>query len=128
MLSGLFHKDVFAPVRLFQSPGRVSLRYSTHALKAAVEDRYGDLTSYLPDYIDFDTAEIVEVEVCNGRIVKRVVRVAVTADLALVLAVQSDGLVRTVWANLHSDTHATLHKGKFVKPQRLAWNALVDLH
>lgn len=127
MLSGLFHKDVFAPKILFSSPGRVSVKYSKHALNAATEDCYGNLTPYLPDYIDFDAAEIVEVEVCEGLIVKRVVRISVTEDLALVLAVQADGLVRTVWANLHSDNHVTLRKGNFVKPQRLAWNALVDL-
>lgn len=120
----LYHKEVFAPQRLFHSPGVLKLRYSVHAQNAAKNDRYGDLTPYLMQELNFDDVELVEVEVIDGAIVKRVVRTAITSTLSLVLVVQSDGLVRTVWGNLNKDKHNTLRTADFVKPQ---WNALVDL-
>ncbi|KVP40045.1 hypothetical protein WJ87_07635 [Burkholderia ubonensis] len=115
----LYHKDVYAPDVIFRSPGVVRLRYSRHAEIAAFDDRYGDLTRYLTPYMDFDEAEIVEVELdVEGQICKRVARFQVAEDLVLVVVAQTDGFVRTVWGNLVSDRHTTLDRSKYVQPPR----------
>lgn len=111
----LYHRDVFAPQSLFRSPGVISLKYSQHARNAAQDDRYRDLTPYLSRYIDLDECEIVEVETVNGRITKRVVRCPIDKELTLVLVIGADGYVRTVWGNLNSDKHATLHRGRYAR-------------
>lgn len=118
MSAKLYHKEVYAPEVVFRSPGVMRLRYSRHAQQAAIDDRYGDLSEYLTPYLDFDYVEIVEVEMVEGQITKRVVRHQVTDDLVLVLAVGADGFVRTVWGNLVSDRHRTLDRTKFVQPPR----------
>ncbi len=119
----LYHKDVYAPEVIFRSPGVLRLRYSRHAREAAIDDRYEDLTPYLRDYRDFDDAEIVEVEMTEGQISKRVVRFQVSDTLVLVMAVSSDGFVRTVWGNRVTDRHATLDRRKYVQPPRAAIRA-----
>lgn len=118
MSAKLYHKEVYAPEVVFRSPGVMRLRYSRHAQQAAMDDRYGDLSEYLTPYLDFDYVEIVEVEMVEGQITKRVVRHQVTDDLVLVLAVGADGFVRTVWGNLVTDRHRTLDRTKFVQPPR----------
>lgn len=115
----LYHKDVYAPRVIFNSPGMLRVRYARHAEDAAKADRYGDLSRYLRSYIDLDDAEIVEVEVQNGEVTKRVVRCQVTEDLVLVLVIGLEGLVRTVWGNLVADKHRSLDRSKFVQPPRL---------
>lgn len=112
----LFHKDVFAPAAVFRSPGVMRVRYGHHAVSAAETDRYGDLSRHLRPYVDLDEAEIVEVEVTDGHISKRVIRVPLPNDLVLVLVVMADGFVKTVWGNLATDTHKTLDRSKFVQP------------
>lgn len=114
--SRLFHKDVYAPAAYFASPGVVRVQYTRHATYAAQDDRYGDLTQYLRDYFDLDSGEIVEVEVVDGQVAKRVVRFNVSKELDLVLVITADGRVKTVWANLHDDHHTTLKRWKFVQP------------
>ncbi|KVP17248.1 hypothetical protein [Burkholderia ubonensis] len=120
MQTMLFHKDVYAPVQLFQSPGALSLHYTRHALAAAHEDRYGDLTNHLIPKLFVASGEIVEVECAmTGRILKRVIRHQVTEHLDLVWVVMVDGVVKTVWGNLHDDHHKTLNRGRYVQPPRL---------
>lgn len=120
MQTMLFHKDVYAPVQLFKSPGALSLQYSRHALTAAHEDRYGDLTDHLLPKLFVASAEIVEVECAvTGRILKRVIRHQVTERLDLVWVVLANGVVKTVWGNLHDDRHKTLNRGRYVQPPRL---------
>lgn len=111
----LYHKDVFAPASVFRSPGVTRVRYGHHAVAAAESDRYGNLSRHLRPYVDMDEAEIVEVEVTNGEISKRVIRVPVEDDLVLVLVINADGFVKTVWGNRASDTHKTLDRSKFVQ-------------
>lgn len=114
MTTLLFHKDVFAPAALFRSPGAIRVKYTRHARESAEDDRYGNLSAHLKDWVDMDEAEIVEVEVRDREITKRVVRVHADEKLDLVMVIQADGLVRTVWGNLHDDTHKTLDRSKFV--------------
>jgi hypothetical protein len=128
----LYHKAVYAPEVFFRSPGLVRLRYSAHALEEAALDRYGDLTQYLADRMNFDDAEIVEVELDDeGQISKRVARFKVAANLVIVMAVSVDGYVKTVWGNRPSDKHKTLKQKKYVQrpplvPRPLQHTATVD--
>lgn len=112
----LYHRSVYAPAAMFRSPGVVRLHYTRHALQAAKDDKYGDMTRYLRTYLDFDAADIVEVEVTNGEITKRVIRVPVNNELVLVMVVSGIGRVITVWANQLNDDHASLDRTKFVQP------------
>lgn len=114
----VYHKDVYAPESVFASPGVTRVRYSSHAVQAAEDDRYGDLSRYLRPYVDINEAEIIEVEVLGGVISKRVLRVPVADDLVLVMVVKADGFVKTVWGNLASDTHKTLNRSRFVQNPR----------
>jgi hypothetical protein len=116
----LYHKAVYAPEVYFRSPGLVRLRYSRHAEEAAYDDRYCDLTQYLAPVMNFDDAEIVEVELDDeGQISKRVARFKVAPNLVLVMAVSSDGYVKTVWGNRPSDQHKTLKQKKYEQRPRL---------
>lgn len=111
----LFHKSVYAPAPVFRSPGVVRVKYSRHALAAAADDRYGDLRSHLRQSVDVDTGEVIEVELCNGVIQKRVVRFRATPRIDLVMVIANDGLVKTVWGNDRDDAHTTLDTSKYVK-------------
>lgn len=113
----LYHRSVYAPAPMFRSPGVVRLEVTHHARQAAKDDRYGDLSKYLRHYLDFDATDIVEVEVTDGVITKRTVRLPVTPDLVLVLVVSGEGRVITVWGNRRDDDHATLNTKKFVQPR-----------
>ena len=116
MRTFLFHRDVFAPEEVFATNGAViKVTYGPHALSAAAKDRYGDLRGYLPQWLDREEVEVIEVEVARGEISKRGVRFQVADNLDLVMVVQSDGFVRTVWGNLHDDTHKSLDRSKFVQ-------------
>lgn len=119
MATKLYHKDVFAHSSVFRSPDPMRVRYTRHAREAAHGDRYGDLTRYLPDWVDVQEGEIVEVEVTDGAITKRVVRQPVTEELDLVMVITTDGSVKTVWGNLHNDQHKTLNRSKFVRNENL---------
>lgn len=121
MVSYLFHRDVFAPKEIFKTPGTLNLRYGPHAKKAAAEDRYGDLTRFCPNRITIQESDIVEVAVENGAVIKRVIRIQApgSANLDLVLVVNADGFVRTVWGNKRTDQHRTLNRHKFVQPSAL---------
>ena len=115
MPAQLFHKDVYAPKNLFKSIGHVLVKYSRHAWEAAQCDRYGNLTQYLDRWVDIKQSEIIEVELIDGLITKRVVRHQVSEDLDMVFVINNDGFVRTVWGNLHNDQHKSLDTRKFVK-------------
>lgn len=111
----LYHRAVYAPVPLFRSPGVMRVRYTRHARQAALDDRYGDLTPFLRHYVDFDVAEIVEVELTDGVISKRVIRLPLPGGFVLVMVVSGIGRVITVWANRAADRHHSLERSKFVQ-------------
>lgn len=115
----LYHKDVYLPKDVARVPSYdVRLKLGEHARRAAASDGLGDLTSYLPEALDFKQAELIEVEVVNGHIAKRVVRLPATEEMDLILVVHPDGRVRTVWGNNKQDNHNTLRREKYVQPPR----------
>lgn len=95
------------------------LKYTQHALREALNDRYGQLPSrsFPTRFSMSDGWTLVECEAFfDHKVDKFVVRKPVTPTKSLVMVIQRDGVVRTLWTNLNSDGHATLNKEKFDKP------------
>lgn len=96
---------------------QLPLRYSAHALREAINDRYGVLPACaFPQTFQGAVWSLVEAETFNGILSKFVVRRVVDARRSLVLVIQVDGTVKTLWTNLNTDTHSTLDKSKFATP------------
>ena len=114
----LYHHSIGFPAN-FQAPkGSFKLRYGPHAMRAAGNDRYGDLTNLLPGELDTTKAKLVEVEMDEGRTVKLVYRVKANRDLDLVIAVcpgEPSWFVRTTWGNRRDDRHWTLQRDRYEK-------------
>lgn len=96
------------------------LRYIDHALKASLDDRYGNLSPYLPRQLDASSPDVAFVEVemtASGCVEKVVVRLRTALQyrgeaVDLVLVVLRNGTVKTVWGNVASDNHATLRRSR----------------
>jgi antitoxin component of MazEF toxin-antitoxin module len=110
----LFHRDVGFPKNVQMMTGVLNLRYSQHALRAAREDRYGIME--LPETLDVTNGKPVEIEVEDGRVVKSVYRASYDDEIDMVIVVQPDGFVKTVWFNMKTDKHKTLDRSKYTKP------------
>lgn len=131
---GLYHAETGIPWHLFQhmAPRPVGLEYGPHARKAALDDRFGQLTS-VPLSHSFLKSEVFEVEVEQGCIVKFCARLSSgfgvrtnafhshdSDEIDLVLVCMrstrepSNLFVKTLWLNLRSDNHATLDKSKYI--------------
>lgn len=111
MKDGLYHRDIFLPVQLGFA---AFVRYSAHARKAAQNDRYGALT--LPAVVSTQEAEVIEVEVVDGKPHKAVLRMQHDAERDICLVVLIDTcVVKTVWCNLRTDTHGTLDHSKYME-------------
>lgn len=88
------------------------LTYSNHALKAANNDRYGNVK--LPQSIGLANGYIFEVETQDKTIAKLAIRYPLKGglDITFVLLYNS-GIVKTVWLNKRSDVHKTLKRSKY---------------
>jgi hypothetical protein len=97
--------------------GRIKLQYGLHAFRASRDDRYG--RADLPDEIEPQAGDVVEVEVANGNPVKAVIRYPYDDVLDLVLVVIPGAFnyfVKTVWFNAASDNHRTLRLAPYSRP------------
>lgn len=95
------------------------LKYTPHALREAIRDRYGVLpAAWFPQSFQGSSGgwDIVEAETLNGILSKFVVRRVVDGTRSLVLVILVDGTVKTLWTNLNTDKHTTLDKSKFSQP------------
>ena len=110
MKDGLYHRDIFLPMELGYA---TMLRYSPHARAEASSDRYGNLT--LPMSISTRDAEVIEVEVVNGKPVKALFRTRhdERRDICLVVLLDTS-VVKTVWCNVRTDSHKTLDASKYM--------------
>jgi hypothetical protein len=115
MSSYLFHVEVFVPARLKKPCFEGPLRYSRHAREASETDRFGDIK--LPLSFKASEAELIEVELADDceSIIKQVWRQKLDEKRDLVLVLNPEGFVRTVWINLKTDKHRTLDRGRYVK-------------
>lgn len=93
------------------------LTYTHHAMREALNDRYGTLAGrHFPTKLEGGWL-LVEVESSfPGKVDKFVVRKPVDDRRSLVLVIRRGGVVVTLWTNLNSDGHATLNRERFDKP------------
>lgn len=109
----LFHFELGIPKIAQTKIGTIQLRYSMHAERAARSDRYGNIS--LPQDLDTNSAQVIEVEMRGRFTLKVVYRVKYNESADLVLVVlPENGMVKTVWLNLNSDLHRTLDASKYV--------------
>ena len=110
MKDGLYHRNIFLPVQLGFA---AFVRYSPHAIEAASNDRYGALT--LPRVVSTQEAEVIELEVVNGKVEKAVFRMKHDEhrDICLVVLLGSC-VVKTVWCNVRTDDHKSLDTSKYM--------------
>lgn len=119
-----YHKDIGFPDDLefprgFLTAGRsvISLRYGTHSREEAMKEKYGVLQ--LPQRIDLKNSDIFEVGTRPGSNVIEKVCVRMPhdteKDIVIVIMVPSC-FVKTVWANLKTDSHKTLNRGNYKDP------------
>jgi hypothetical protein len=120
----LFHKDVGIPAPLKSGPP-VGLRvnYGRHATESAQNDRYGNCLHLLPATTPAKF-QLIEVEAQGKTILKWVIRfpLAEGDKRDLIMVVQPDGFVRTVWINLHDDKHSTLKRHLYTSPNQYTRN------
>lgn len=108
---GLYHRDIGMP-ECWPVNGRwVDLKYSNHAKRACIRDRYGVIPPLNRVQIFLD--QLVEVEIREGKLVKLVARVRFNGVFDLILVLNPDGLVRTCWLNRVTDVHKTLDRSKY---------------
>lgn len=115
-MNKLYHKQLGFPLGLIESVcGDYTLRYSHHARKAALNDRYG-VIKHPPVRLIVTPEWVVEIEVTGNRAQKMVCRVPYDGERDLVIVLHPDGFVKTVWFNLRADSHRTLDLSKYDKP------------
>ena len=113
--SGLYNRALHADIlgSLFpQFTGCFWLRYSRHAMREALDDKFGPVL-HPPRRICIGPEHIVEITVEDSVAMKAVVRLPLDdrRDLVLVLGQPQDTgecKVITLWTNRKSDNHATL--------------------
>ncbi len=114
-MTRLFHREVFLPQVILDLGARtIQPRVTNHARRAALQDRYGEIT--IPESVTFSGADVIEAEMEDGRVVKLVIRAPYDAARDLVLAIGFEGgqsFLKTVWFNLKSDGHRTLDRSRY---------------
>ena len=117
----VYHVDVFLPkrVRGLVPKGVKQITYAKHALDAAKNDRFGEVTK-LPNSLDFSQSPLIEVLTSGKKADKIVIRTPIDdeRDLCLALIPTCDSKIwfaKTVWVNLRSDKHSTLRSNEYAK-------------
>jgi len=112
----LWHADIRLP-EWFKAPThRVSLRWSTHALMAARDDRYGTIPTR--DAMTLGWYDVVEIATVGRKVTKLVMRGGMDKhnDIVIVLRPnRGEWTVVTVWINRKTDAHKTLDASKYVR-------------
>jgi hypothetical protein len=107
-----YHRDIGIPARLRMPAPGLRFRYTKHAQAAAKDDRVVQLPACLPV-----GGTVVEVETLNGMTVLQwVVRFPWVDGRDMVLVVKPDGGIPTLWMNSKEDTHVTLRRHHYARP------------
>jgi len=115
----LYHAEVCWPRRIrSQLPkGEKQLQYTQHALRASLNDRYGEICLPIAVNLESENVYIFEAEeIRKGKIEKVVFRMPLDSrrDICMAATPKRGALiVRTVWINLNSDPHKTLDRTKY---------------
>lgn len=121
---GLYHILLGIPPRIRTKWGKLRLEYGSHAIKESLSDRYGKIA--LPDELDTDSAQVIEVEDDRLGFTKKVVYrvphddkndlvIVIRPVVDIVLNIRT-GFVKTVWLNRRDDNHKTLDEDKYDRP------------
>lgn len=119
----LYHFQLCIPPLYKKPVFEGMLEYSSHALREAQSDRYGSIP--LPERFEARGATLIEVEAVDSVVVKQLWRKPIDESRDLVMAITSEGTVKTVWVNVRKDKHNTLdprryeysHLAKLIKRQ-----------
>ncbi len=120
----VWHRDIGFPGWFNAKPtGVIPIKWTDHALEAAANDRYVQLT-VVPTQIDLSTFEVIEMRTDQERPhhpVGLVLRKPWAHGLDSVLAlrwhhVTGSWRVTTVWFNMTTDTHGTLDASRYERP------------
>jgi len=134
-LDGLYHQTFGLPAGILASVcRRFALEPSPHARRALVDDRFlseavqdgrtslhchFNAPDLLPQAVQVNVPQIIEVEIVDGQPAKLLVRLPATPHFDLVLALVPRGLratIKTLWLNRKSDAHETLDAARYRKP------------
>lgn len=113
----LYHPKVFMPAWFKAPQERVALKWSNHAVRAGMNDRYGVIPVFKT--LPLSQFEVVEIAAANNECTKLVVRGRFDneRDVVFVLIPPFEPgrpyFVKTVWFNLNSDQHKTLDRSKY---------------
>lgn len=110
----LYHPEVYIPESFVMPTGRVALKWSNHAKRAAQEDRYGNVPLF--ETISLRRFYLVELGMQDNKVSKIVVRGEFDAvrDVVFVLVPEPKHyFVKTVWFNLRTDQHKTLDRKRY---------------
>lgn len=113
----LFTPDVYLPASLPLPSGVFNLDYGNHAKYKQKKDKFGPLV--LPQILDTNKAQIVEVELIGKKITKVVYRMPMDKyrDICLAVIPRNNNLmfVKTVWSNPWNDKHSTLKTERYAQ-------------
>ena len=107
-----YHADIHMPEDAANLSFAALVKYTRHARRSAVEDRYGKIE--LPTVFDSRKARLIEAKYKDGRVWRTLYRQPYNEDLDLNLVIEPDTrTVVTVWLNENTDTHATLNEEEY---------------
>lgn len=112
----LWHSEIRLPDGFHKPTQRVSLEWTSHALRAAQDDRYGTIP--VRDTMTLEWYDVVEVATVGNRVTKLVMRGGMnkTDDIVIVIRPKRNGVwtVVTAWINRKTDAHKTLDHSKYM--------------
>lgn len=121
--SKLYHEKLGIPKEFKTRFGRIPLTYTFHACDRAFEKAGREFA--VPNYLDTNTARVIEVEVVDGVPIKVVYRTALNnrEDICLAVLLHS-WRVKTIWLNDTNDDHSTLKEWRYVKPKEIGFRQI----
>lgn len=97
--------------------GKYLLKYTKHAIQEIKNDKYVPNNIEIPNIINFDKVEFIEIETIDNKLSKFLVRIDFNAELCLCLVIlKEDYVVKTAWFNLKNDNHKNLDLTKYNRP------------
>lgn len=110
----LYHPEIFMPEWFTAPTERVTLKWSKHALRAGMNDRYGVIPVFKS--IPLSKFKVVEIAAADGVCTKIVVRGRYDDERDVVFVLipgTHHHFVKTVWFNKRTDKHKTLKRERY---------------
>ena len=110
----LYHQQIGFPSSFRRPVGTFVTLPSRHAAERASEKRFD-----IPERINFNDFDIIELEMINGRIAKMVIRGEYDDydDICMAIIPKRGVMfVKTAWLNHWNDSHNTLDRSRYGRP------------